>query len=144
MTNLGFQWPKEANVFRQEPTIRGEQPSQNETERENAGLGRAWAWKIWYLHIHCLAIIIPFLMLKMVYTHVYTIFRHTCFATQLLIHEPKLKIHILLVGLHRFENGTRVSNPVKHILTAQIHVYIQFTTRPQPWGYYIVRYGAIV
>jgi hypothetical protein len=60
------------------------------------------------------------------------------FATQLLIHEPKLKNHILLVGLHRFENGTRVSNPVKHILTAQIHVYIQFTTRPQPWGYCMI------
>ena len=74
----------------------------------------------------------------MVYTHVYTIFRHTCFATQLLIHEPKLKIHILLVGLHRFENGTRASNPVKHILTAQIHVYIQFMTRPQPWGYCMI------
>lgn len=37
-------------------------------QRENAGLGRAWAWKIWYLHIHCLAITIPVLMLFGVYT----------------------------------------------------------------------------
>ena len=45
-------------------------------QRENAGLGRAWAWKIWYLHIHCLAITIPYYPCFDAKNGVYTCIHH--------------------------------------------------------------------